>query len=95
MNYLANEIPTWIFYISYTIFLAASLIVIIKMVKTESIIEKVLGLDLITAIIMCFSALYAIQSNNTVYLEISLCISIIAFLGTVSFARYMERTNNK
>ena len=95
MSYLFNDVPQWVFYIVYIIFLLAVLLIIFQLCKSASILEKVLALDLLTAIVMCFAAVFAIQSANPVFLEISLSISIVAFLGTIAFARYLSRSRQK
>lgn len=95
MSSLFTDIPEWVFYTVYLIFLIAVLLITVQMFRTDSILEKVLGLDLLTAIVMCFSAVFAIQSGNPVFLEISLSISIVAFLGTAAFARYLGRSEQR
>ena len=95
MSSLFTDVPEWVFYTVYLIFLTAVLLITVQMFRTDSILEKVLGLDLLTAIVMCFSAVFAIQSGNPVFLEISLSISIVAFLGTAAFARYLGRSEQR
>ena len=88
-------VPDWVFYTVYTMFSVSVLLIIKQMITSPSIIEKVLGLDLLTAIVMCFAVVFAIQTKNPVFLEISLAISIFAFLGTAAFARYLARSKQK
>ena len=92
MSLLFTEIPEWVFYVVYNLLFFAMVLIIYQLFKTPSILQKVLGLDLLTAIVMCFAAVFAIQTGNPVFLEISLSISIVAFLGTVAFARYLSRS---
>lgn len=96
MSKLFTEIPEWVFYSVYCIFTLAVLLIIIHMFRRSSgILEKVLALDLLTAIVMCFAAVFAIQTGNPVFLQISLSISIVAFLGTAAFARYLGRSKQR
>lgn len=90
MNELFN-IPQWAIDTSNLIFMVALLIILFHLIKAKAIFEKVLALDLLAAIVMCMSVVFSIQTGNTVFLEVSLCIAIIAFIGTVAFARFLGR----
>ncbi len=91
MNYLV-DIPVWAIDISYLIFIIALSLILVQLIRSKNIFEKVLALDLLTAIVMCIAVAFSIEVQNAIYLEVSLCISIIAFLGTVAFARYLGRS---
>ena len=90
-----TDIPDWVFYTVYMMFAVSILLIINQLVTSKSILEKVLGLDLLTAIVMCFAVVFAIQTKNPVFLEISLSIAIFAFLGTAAFARYLAGSKQK
>lgn len=89
---LFTDIPEWALTVSYTIFMCAILVISLFIVKTKSVFEKVLALDLLAAIVMCMAVAFSIQTKNPVFLEVSLCIAIIGFLGTVAFAKYLGRS---
>jgi multicomponent Na+:H+ antiporter subunit F len=85
------NIPEWAINISSFIFMLALVIILFHLIKAKVIFEKVLALDLLTAIVMCMAVLFSLQTKNPVFLEVSLCIAIIAFLGTLAFARFLGR----
>lgn len=85
------DIPEWSIKVSYFIFMLALVTILFHLIKAKTVFEKVLSLDLLTAIVMCMSVVFSIQTKNTVFLEVSLCIAIIAFIGTVAFARFLGR----
>ena len=86
------DIPSWAFYSAYCIFALAVLLVLFRLIRSQNVFEKVLALDLLSAIVMCFVVTFAIQTGRSVFLEISLCIASVAFLGTVAFSRYLKRS---
>ena len=53
--------------------------------------DRVLGLDMMTVIIVSFCGLYAISSDDPVFLDIAIVMALIGFLATVALARYAER----
>jgi|SaaInlStandDraft_1057018.scaffolds.fasta_scaffold413165_2 multicomponent Na+:H+ antiporter subunit F len=90
MNHLF-DIPEWMINLSYSIFMLSLVLIVFHLIKSKCVFEKVLALDLLAAIVMCIAVVFSIQTNNPVFLEISLCIAIIGFLGTVAFARFLGR----
>lgn len=92
MNHSLFHIPEWAFYLAYLIFAVAVILGLVQFLRSQNIFEKVLALELMTAIVMCFVITFAIESSQVFFLEISLCIASVAFLGTVAFSRYLKRT---
>jgi multicomponent Na+:H+ antiporter subunit F len=46
---------------------------------------------LIAMLAVAFTAMYAIATGQPVLLEAATVVALITFLGTVAFARYLER----
>jgi multicomponent Na+:H+ antiporter subunit F len=51
----------------------------------------VVALDLISILAAGMTAVYAIAAEQPVFLDVALVLALISFLGTVAFARYLER----
>ena len=85
------EIPAWAIDAAYIIFIIGIFLILIKMYLAKSVFERILALDLLSAIVMCLAATFSIEQKNPVYIEISLCIAIIAFLGTAAYAKYLGK----
>jgi multicomponent Na+:H+ antiporter subunit F len=84
----------WLLRSVTSIFTLALLLATWRLVRGPSLFDRIISIDLISAIIMCSAAVFAIETGNSVYLEISTVIAIISFLGTVAFARYLEVENS-
>ena len=50
-----------------------------------------MALDLLTTVGVGIAALYAIAFNEPVYLDVAIVLALVAFLGTVTFSRYIEK----
>ena len=61
-----------------------------RLVRGPTLFDRIIAMDLISAVVMCAAAVFAIETGDSVYLEISAVIAIISFLGTVAFSRYLE-----
>ncbi len=66
-----------------------------RLVRGPSLFDRIIAMDLISAVIMGTAILLAIENRNSVYLEISTTIAIISFLGTVGFSRYLENEDEE
>lgn len=62
-----------------------------RLLRGPSLPDRVVALDLIALISIGVIALYDIVTNDTVFLDVAIVLGLVAFLGTVAFARYVER----
>jgi multicomponent Na+:H+ antiporter subunit F len=78
-------------FISEIIMILALGLAFLRLVKGPHIADRIVALDLLAIIMAGFMAVHTIRSGNPVYLDVVGTLAIIAFLGTVAFARYLER----
>ena len=50
-----------------------------------------MALDVLTTVGVGIAALYAVAFDQPVYLDVAIVLALVAFLGTVAFARYIEK----
>lgn len=67
------------------------LIIFFRLLVGPSIEDRIVALDLLSANAIAFIAVYAIQNRTTTFLDVGVILAILAFLGTVAFAFYLER----
>ena len=53
--------------------------------------DRVVALDLITALLVVFLVLFRMISGVDAYIYAAICLALIAFLATVAFAHYIDR----
>ncbi|MCF7930710.1 MAG: hypothetical protein K9L02_04270 [Acholeplasmataceae bacterium] len=66
------------------------LFTLIRFIKGPSLSDKVVSLDTFNMIVIGVIALLALLFESNLYLDIVIIYSILAFLETVVFARYVE-----
>jgi multicomponent Na+:H+ antiporter subunit F len=71
---------------------AALLLAFVRLVLGPSLPDRVVALDLIALLAVSFVALYTIVTGEAVFLDAAIALALIAFLGTVAFARYTEQS---
>lgn len=75
----------------YLMLLAAMLLAFVRLVYGKSAPDRVVALDLISAVVVAFTALYATVTDQRELIDVAIGIALITFLGTIAFARYIER----
>lgn len=62
-----------------------------RLVRGPTLPDRVVALDLIGTLSVGIIAAYDIASDQPVLLDAATVVALVAFLGTVAFARYVER----
>lgn len=69
----------------------AMLFLIYRVIKGPSMPDRIIALDAIGVNLVAITALTSIILKSNAFLEIILLIGILAFIGTVAFAKYLEK----
>lgn len=78
-------------YVILPILAISVMLVFIRLYKGPSVVDRVVALDLIITIGIGIITVYSIRSNQQVFLDVAIILALIAFLGTVAFAYYIEK----
>ena len=62
-----------------------------RMIVGPSYADRFLALDMLTAIAICFTALTAVATGRSEFLDIALVLALINFVSTCAFAAFLER----
>ena len=63
----------------------------IRLVRGPSLPDRVVALDLITVLAAAMLALDTLATRQAVFIDAAIVLALISFLGTIAFARYLER----
>lgn len=63
----------------------------VRLFKGPTLPDRVVALDIMSITALGIIALYAIDSGETIFLDVALIVALVSFLGTVAFAYYVER----
>lgn len=62
-----------------------------RIAKADSAFDRVVALDLIGGICLCFLVVIAIGYGQPIFLDSAFALAVVSYLGTVAFARYLEK----
>ena len=67
----------------------------VRLIKGPSLPDRVVSVDLITVLAVAVAGLLAITYTQPDFLDIAVALALVAFLATVAFAWYAERTTER
>jgi multicomponent Na+:H+ antiporter subunit F len=83
--------------LNYTMGIAASMLALaaaltfIRLVLGPTLPDRVIAIDLIGVLIVCLLVVIAGSTAQAAFLDVAMVIALISFVGTVAYARYIER----
>jgi len=82
-------------YIAIGMIIISTFLVLIRFVKGPSLPDRVISLDVFSANLLAILAIYSVLSEEKAYLNVALIMSLIAFVGTMTFAYYLVQQRQK
>ncbi len=74
-----------------TIFFAAVVLAVFRIVRGPSILDRMIATDMLVATLICALAAEMVQHEHTRTLPVLLVLAMTAFLATVGVARYVTQ----
>lgn len=65
----------------------------IRLLRGPSLLDRVVALDVLAVVAVGMIAVAAIQTDQPALIDVALALALVAFLGTVAFARFLEQEN--
>ena len=78
-------------FIALSMLSVALLLAFVRLARGPSLPDRVIALDLISILAAAIAATYAIAARQAVFLDVAIVLALISFIGTVAFARFVER----
>jgi multicomponent Na+:H+ antiporter subunit F len=77
--------------VAFNVLVLALFLAFIRLVRGPSLPDRVVALDLAAIVIVGMIAVQAIMTEQGVLLDVAIALALVSFLGTVAFARYVQR----
>ncbi len=73
------------------ILIVALLLAFLRLARGPSLPDRAVALDLIATIVIGLIGVYAVMTREARFLDLAVVLALIAFLGTVAFARFIAK----
>lgn len=79
------------FVIALTMLALAAALTFVRLVKGPTLPDRVIAIDLIGVILVGLPVLMAGVTAQQAFLDVAMVVALISFVGTIAYARYIER----
>lgn len=73
----------------------AIVLAVLRLIRGPSLPDRVVALDLISILVAGATAIYAVRTGESVFLDVATVLALIGFLGTIAFATYIEKQTGR
>ena len=79
------------FFIASAMLAVAVGLTFIRLLTGPTLPDRVIAIDLIGVLLVCLLVLMAGVTAQQAFLDVAMVVALISFVGTVAYARYIER----
>jgi multicomponent Na+:H+ antiporter subunit F len=65
------------------------ILTVFRIIRGPTLPDRVLGLDMLVAVVIGFIAVIGIKTGYALYVDIAISLGLVGFLSTVAFARFI------
>ncbi len=74
-----------------TLLALAAVLAFVRLAKGPTLPDRVIAIDLIGVLMVCILVVAAGVAAQQAFLDVAMVVALISFVGTVAYARYIER----
>ena len=77
-----------VFYLAFAWMIVLLVVIASAVIRPRSTASRIMALDTLTLILVAVLVLYAAANRSSYYMDAAVVLSLVAFVGTLVFARY-------
>lgn len=81
-------VPLWVTITVSAMIAVAIIMVLIRMLLARTLLDRVITVDALLTMIVCATGAYTAISGDASFVPVLLALSLLAFIGSVSVARF-------
>ncbi len=70
-------------------------LVFLRLLIGPAVEDRIVAFDILAAIAIAFLSIYSLKTHSITILDVGIILALLAFLGTVALAYYLERRTRK
>ena len=87
-----SQVVVWAVNVTMALTVLGLVFSFVRLIRGPSLPDRVVSIDLITVLAVAIAGLLAITHTEPDFLDIAVALALVAFLATVAFAWYAERS---
>lgn len=77
--------------ITFVLLLVSMAIGFVRLVRGPTLPDRVVAFDLLAVLAVAFIGLLSVRASQPAFLDAAIALALVAFVGTVAYARFIER----
>jgi multicomponent Na+:H+ antiporter subunit F len=77
--------------LAFAMLAVATLLTLLRLLRGPSLADRVIAVDLIGVMVVGLTVVGAAATGEQAFLDVAIVVALISFVGTVAYARYVER----
>jgi multicomponent Na+:H+ antiporter subunit F len=86
--------PAALFDVALTMLTVAAAVTFVRLLKGPTLPDRVIAIDLIGVLMVSLLVVSAAATAQQAFLDVAMVVALISFVGTVAYARYIERSRS-
>jgi multicomponent Na+:H+ antiporter subunit F len=78
--------------ITINLLLVGAILAMVRLVRGPDRADRIVALDMFSLLVVAILAALAILTGESTYVDVAIVYALVAFLGTVALARFLERS---
>lgn len=67
---------------------------LIRLARGPNLADRVLAMDQLLLLGLGFISAYALWRDEPIFLDVAVLLALVSYLGTIAFARYLEKRSS-
>jgi multicomponent Na+:H+ antiporter subunit F len=88
---MTGHLPTPVLATAAALVAGAFVLAVLRLIRGPTSADRVVALDLMSALAAGAAGLQTLATRSDAFLRVATILALVGFLGTVAFARYLER----
>lgn len=77
--------------ICFVLLASAALLCLVQLLRRPSLADRIVALDTLLILTVMAVAVFSVRRDTGAYVTVALIVALVAFVGTVTVARFIER----
>jgi multicomponent Na+:H+ antiporter subunit F len=69
----------------------AAMVAFVRVIRGPTLPDRVISIDLVGVVIVMLVTVAAAATGEPAFLDVAMIVALVSFVGTVAYARYIER----
>jgi multicomponent Na+:H+ antiporter subunit F len=89
MSHMLEQVLAFVLSVSLGIHVALIAVSVYRVWRGENLIDRLIGADLVTTLMLAILVLIAVIERNALYIDVALGLAALGFVGAIALAKYV------